>query len=206
MTRKYAKRTTDVTRPAKVEAPPQPVTPLSLEDIISDLKGFGIEETSELISFGASGKQIQLRLANIPTEEEIETLLAVEEYKGHAWVSRVKAEILSRAISWVNGIDLRDRKDEFIMDPTTNQEMALRVVIRNLIMGWGQEVVNVLWKILMVHCQKIEDRLFESLPDSQIMTEVEKRFIGQALQEIQDAQQEVYKEAISEIANTDRDS
>lgn len=206
MTRKYAKRTTDVTRPAKVEAPPQPVTPLSLEDIISDLKGFGIEETSELISFGASGKQIQLRLANIPTEEEIETLLAVEEYKGHAWVSRVKAEILSRAISWVNGIDLRDRKDEFIMDPTTNQEMALRVVIRNLIMGWGQEVVNVLWKILMVHCQKIEDRLFESLPDSQIMTEVEKRFIGQALQEIQDAQQEVYKEAIKEIANTDRDS
>ena len=130
----------------------------------------------------------------------------VEEYKGHAWVSRVKAEILSRAISWVNGIDLKGRKDEFVVDPTTNQEMTLRVVIRNLIMGWGQEVVNVLWKILMVHCQKIEDRLFESLPDSQIMTEVEKRFIGQALQEIQDAQQEVYKEAIKEIANTDRDS
>jgi hypothetical protein len=203
MTRKYAKRIPDVTKPTKAEAP-APL--LSLEEIISDLKGFGIEETSELISFGASGKQIQLRLANIPTEEEIETLLAVEEYKGHAWVSRVKAEILSRAISWVNGIDLKGRKDEFVVDPTTNQEMTLRVVIRNLIMGWGQEVVNVLWKILMVHCQKIEDRLFESLPDSQIMTEVEKRFIGQALQEIQDAQQEVYKEAIKEIANTDRDS
>ena len=188
MTRKYAKRIPDVTKPTKAEAP-APL--LSLEEIISDLKGFGIEETSELISFGASGKQIQLRLANIPTEEEIETLLAVEEYKGHAWVSRVKAEILSRAISWVNGIDLKGRKDEFVVDPTTNQEMTLRVVIRNLIMGWGQEVVNVLWKILMVHCQKIEDRLFESLPDSQIMTEVEKRFIGQALQEIQDAQQEV---------------
>jgi hypothetical protein len=203
MTRKYAKRIPDVTKPTKAEAP-APL--LSLEEIISDLKGFGIEETSELISFGASGKQIQLRLANIPTEEEIETLLAVEEYKGHAWVSRVKAEILSRAISWVNGIDLKGRKDEFVVDPTTNQEMALRVVIRNLIMGWGQEVVNILWKILMVHCQKIEDRLFESLPDSQVMTEVEKRFIGQALQEIQNAQQEVYKEAIKEIANTDRDS
>ena len=203
MTRKYTKQITEIKKaPVQIPAPPQ----LSLEDIIADLKGFGIEETSELISFGASGKQIQLRLSNIPTEEEIETLLAVEEYKGHAWVSRVKAEILSRAISWVNGIDLKARKDEFIMDPTTNQEMAMRVVIRNLIMGWGQEVVNFLWKILMVHCQKIEDRLFESLPDSQVMTEVEKRFIGQALQEIQNAQQEVYKEAISEIANTDRDS
>jgi hypothetical protein len=203
MTRKYNKHTTEIKKtPVQDPSAPQ----LSLEDIIADLKGFGIEETSELISFGASGKQIQLRLSNIPTEEEIETLLAVEEYKGHAWVSRVKAEILSRAISWVNGIDLKGRKDEFVVDPTTNQEMALRVVIRNLIMGWGQEVVNILWKILMVHCQKIEDRLFESLPDSQVMTEVEKRFIGQALQEIQNAQQEVYKEAIKEIANTDRDS
>jgi len=202
MTRKYAKRIPDVTKPTKAEAP-APL--LSLEEIISDLKGFGIEETSELISFGASGKQIQLRLANIPTEEEIETLLAVEEYKGHAWVSRIKAEILSRAISWVNGIDLKDRKDEFILDPTTHKESTLRVVIRNLIMGWGQEVVNVLWKILMVHCQKIEDRLFESLPDNQVMTEVEKRFIGQALKEIEEAQQTVYKDAIKEIVNPNED-
>ena len=204
MTRKSSKYNNDVTPQAATEAvtPPQ----LSLEDIISDLKGFGIEETAELISFGAGGKQIQLRLANIPTEEEIETLLAVEEYKGHAWVSRIKAEILSHSISWVNGLDLRGRKDEFILDPTNGQESTLRVVIRNLIMGWGQEIVNVLWKILMVHCQKIEDRLFESLPDSQVMTEVEKRFIGQALQEIQAAQQEVYKDAIKGIVNPDEES
>ena len=58
----------------------------------------------------------------------------------------------------------------------------------------------------MVHCQKIEDRLFESLPDSQVMTEVEKRFIGQALQEIQAAQQEVYKDAIKGIVNPDEES
>lgn len=204
MTRKSSKYNNDVTPQAATEAvtPPQ----LSLEDIISDLKGFGIEETAELISFGAGGKQIQLRLANIPTEEEIETLLAVEDYKGHAWVSRIKAEILSHSISWVNGLDLRGRKDEFILDPTNGQESTLRVVIRNLIMGWGQEIVNVLWKILMVHCQKIEDRLFESLPDSQVMTEVEKRFIGQALQEIQAAQQEVYKDAIKGIVNPDEES
>ena len=204
MTRKSSKYNNDVTPQAATEAvtPPQ----LFLEDIISDLKGFGIEETAELISFGAGGKQIQLRLANIPTEEEIETLLAVEEYKGHAWVSRIKAEILSHSISWVNGLDLRGRKDEFILDPTNGQESTLRVVIRNLIMGWGQEIVNVLWKILMVHCQKIEDRLFESLPDSQVMTEVEKRFIGQALQEIQAAQQEVYKDAIKGIVNPDEES
>ena len=72
-----------------------------------------------------------------------------------------------------------------------------------IIMGWGQEVVNVLWKILMVHCQRIEDRLFESLPDSQIMTEVEKRFIGQAMQEIQEAQQTVYRDAIKEIVTAE---
>ena len=57
----------------------------------------------------------------------------------------------------------------------------------------------------MVHCQKIEDRLYESLPDSQVMTEVEKRFISQAMQEINDAQREVYKDAIAEIAENNKD-
>jgi hypothetical protein len=179
--------------------------PLTLEQIIADLKGFGVEETSEPISFMASGKQVNIKLANIPTEEELETLLAVEEFKGHAWVARVKAEILSHSISWVNGVDLKDIKDTFVVDPTTKQESTLRVVLRNVIMGWGQEVVNVLWKILMVHCQKIEDRLYESLPDSQVMTEVEKRFISQAMQEINDAQREVYKDAIAEIAENNKD-
>lgn len=174
-------------------------TPLSLDQIISDLKGFGIEDIAEPIVFTASGKEISIRLANIPTEEELETLLAVEELKGHAWVAQVKAEILSRSISWVNGISIRDNRDAYVTDPTTGQEVVLRVALRNLLMGWGQEVMNVLWKILMVHCQKIEDRLFESLPDSQIMTEVEKRFIGQAMQEIQEAQQVVYRDAIKEI-------
>lgn len=179
--------------------------PLTLEQIIADLKGFGVEETSEPISFMASGKQINLKLANIPTEEELETLLAVEEFKGHAWVARVKAEILSHSISWLNGVDLRPLKDTFVIDPITKQESALRVVLRNIIMGWGQEVVNVLWKILMVHCQRIEDRLYESLPDSQVMTEVEKRFINQAMQEINDVQREVYRDAIEEIAGVNKE-
>ena len=182
----------------------EPTVPLSLDQIIADLKGFGIEETSEPICFGASGKQIQLRLSNIPTEQELDTLLAVEEFKGHAWICRVKAEVLSRSISYLNGMDVRNQKDTFVIDPTTGNEVVLRVALRNLIMGWGQEVLNVLWKILMVHCQKIEDRLFESLPDSQIMTEVEKRFIGNALQEINEAQREVYRDAITEIVNSDQ--
>ena len=58
---------------------------------------------------------------------------------------------------------------------------------------------DVLWKVLMVHCQRIEDRLFESLPDSQIMTDVEKRFLSQAMEEIQEAQREVYQEAAKEL-------
>jgi hypothetical protein len=70
-------------------------------------------------------------------------------------------------------------------------------------MGWGQETVNVLWKILMVHCQRIEDRLYESLPDAAIMTDVEKRFFQKALEEIEEINREVVKDSIKEMRDSD---
>lgn len=186
---------------AKIEQPEVliPQTPPTLDEIILDLKGFGVEATAEPVVITASGRTVALKLSNIPTEEELETLLATEDYKGHAWIARVKGEILSRAISSINGTDLSTAKDEYVVDPVSGEETLFRVALRNMIMGWGQEVVNVLWKVMMVHCQRIEDRLFESLPDAQVMTEVEKRFISQAMQEIQEAQQEVYREAAKDI-------
>lgn len=185
--------TTAVPTPTEETAPP------SLDQIIHDLRGFGIEDTRDVVTIRASGKEVTLKLANIPTEEELATLLAVEEYKGHAWIARVKGEILSHSISWINGVNLREHKDDIINDFSTGEEVQLRTALRDLIMGWGQEVVNVLWKILMVHCQQLEDRLFESLPDTQIMTEVEKRFIQQAMQEISESQTQVYREAAQEL-------
>ncbi len=178
---------------------PEIIIPLTLDQIIADLKGFGIEDTDAPIVITASGKTVSLKLANIPTEDELATLLATEEYKGHAWIARVKGEILSRSISSINGLKLSEHKDNIINDLTTGEEVLLQTALRNMVMGWGQEVVNVLWKILMVHCQRLEDRLFESLPDSQIMTEVEKRFIQQAMQEISESQTQVYREAAKEM-------
>ena len=179
--------------------PEVPVVPLTLDQIIMDLKGFGIESTEEPIVVQASGKTISMRLANVSTEDEITTLLASEEYKGHAWISRVKAEMLARSISWLNGVSLHDKKETIVVDPTNQQEVVLRIALRNIIMGWGQEITNILWKVLMVHCQKIEDRLLESLPESSIMTEVEKRFLQHSISEFEEAQKISFKEAADEI-------
>lgn len=171
----------------------------TLDEIISDLKGFGIEDIQEPIVIKASGKTIEIKLSNIPTEEELATLVASEEYKGHAWVARVKGEVLSRSISYLNGLDVHSVRNDIVQDPTTGEEVVFQVALRNMLMGWGQEVVNVLWKILMVHCQRLEDRLFESMPDSQVMTEVERRFISQALQELEETQREVYRDVTTKL-------
>ena len=186
-----------------VPAEPEVVPIMTLDQIISDLKGFGIEDIQEPIIIRSKGQVVQMKLSNIPTEDELMTLLATEEYKGHAWIARVKGEILSHSISWLNGTNLRDKKDSIVIDPTSGEEVIFHVALRNMLMGWGQEVINVLWKILMVHCQQLEDRLFESLPDSQVMTDVEKRFISQAMQEIEAAQREVYRDAAQSIMGSE---
>ena len=181
--------------PFKTEEP-KPEIVLTLDQIIADLQGFGIEDTEEMITLKVGGKVINLRLANIPSEAEIQALYSAEELKGHAWVTRIKCEVLSRSISWVNGWSLKDANSIFIVNPMTGVEGNIRPVLRDLIMGWGQETVNVLWKVLMVHCQKIEDRLYESLPDVSVMTDVEKRFFQKALEEIDQINKEILKDTI----------
>ena len=52
------------------------------------------------------------------------------------------------------------------------------------LLRWGQEAVLVLWKIYMVHCQRIEDSLLEQLPDAQILTETERRFLSRMESEL----------------------
>lgn len=197
------KKLTSPAPPRVVPEPePDPIEIMTLDQILSDLSGFGIEDTEETISIQSKGRTLHLRLANIPTEEELDTLLSTEEYKGHAWIARVKVEVLARSVSWLNGTPVLNKHTEYVLDPITQKEVTFFTALRTMMMGWGQEVINVLWKILMVHCQKIEDRLFESLPESAVMTEVEKRFLSQALQEIEEAQRETYKEAAKEMLST----
>jgi hypothetical protein len=181
--------------------------PQSMDDIIAGLQGFGIEDFEEILTLQAGGRIIRLRLANIATDDEMVALMAVEGLKGYAWTQRVKCEILSRAISWVAygekgaGISLRTLTPEqrVVTDPADKVQKDIQVVLRNLITGWGEEIVLVLWKVFMNHCQRIEDRLVKSFPDSATMTEVEKRFMSQALQEIEDATKEQIRETVADI-------
>ena len=193
-------------RGEELEQPSSPIEPtpefnpdLTLDQIIADLKGFGVENTEGIINLRAGGKLISLKLSNIPNEAEIDALTAAEGLKGHLWVARIKCEVLSRAISWINNVDVRDSANFFATSPITGVEGQIQPILRDILMGWGQEVVNVLWKVLMKHCQGIEDRLFESLPESLIMTEVEKRFLAKALEEISEVNREVYKDAVESI-------
>jgi hypothetical protein len=181
----------------------QEQVPNSVDDIISKLRGFGIEDNEEILTIKASGKELKLRISNIPTEDEMLALLAVENDKGYLWVQKVKLEILSRAISQIDGINIRalNPKQRLVKDPTSTilVHRDIQVVLRNIIGGWGQEVVNILWKVLMVHSQKIEDRLIQSFPESSIMTEVEKRFFDKAMKEIEEINRAVISEGVDSV-------
>jgi hypothetical protein len=157
---------------------------VTLEDVIAGLRGLGIEENEEILTIKASGKTVRLRISNVPTEQEMVALLAVEEYKGYAWVPRIRCELLSRAISWIDGLSLRNLTPEqrLVLDPTDGVRRDIQVVLRNIILGWGPEITTVLWKILMVHSDKIEKRLQNAFPDSTILTDVERSFMETALQ------------------------
>ena len=185
-------------------APVQEATPQSLDEVILGLKGFGIEEFEEILTLEAGGRVIKLRISNIPTEDEMLSLMAVEGSKGYLWVQKVKVEILSRSISWINGIQIRGLEGAYrnITDPTDGQRRDIQVVLRNILAGWGQEILAVLWKVVCVHCQRIEDRLVQSFPDSAIMTEVEKRFMEQAIREIADQNQNLIKDGFNKLVET----
>jgi len=185
-------------------APEIEATPQSIDDIIAGLKSFGIEEFEEILELNAGGKIIKLRISNIPTEDEMMSLMAVEGSKGYLWVQKVKIEILSRSISWINGVQIRSLEGTArnVVDPTDGQRRDVQVVLRNILAGWGQEVLQVLWKVVCVHCQRIEDRLVSSFPDSAIMTEVEKRFLDQAIRDIADQNKSLITEGFNKLVDS----
>ncbi len=182
----------------------QEQAPQSVDDIIAGLLGFGIEDNEELLTIKASGRTHSLRISNSSSEEEMMALLAVENDKGYLWVKKVKIEILSRAISWIDGVSIRNLtpKQRMVKDPTDKSGVFhkdIQVVLRNIIAGWGDEIVNLLWKVLMVHSQKIENRLIESFPESAMMTEVERRFFDQAMKEIEEVNKAVIAEEVNKM-------
>jgi hypothetical protein len=182
-------------------------TPQTLDDVVAGLQGFGIEEFEEILTLKSAGKTMRIRMANIATDDEMVALMAIEGQKGYAWTQRIKCEILSRAISWISfgensaGVNIRTLApaQRIATDPKDGQQKDIQVVLRNLITGWGEELTGVLWKVFMVHCQAIEDRLTQAFPDSVTMTEVEKRFMAAALKEIEDTTKDQIRETVAEI-------
>jgi hypothetical protein len=191
--------------------------PLSLDEVIAGLKGFGIEDLDQIITITMkSGRKLQLRISNIPSNDEMASLLAVEGNKGYNWVKSVKIEILSRAISWINGKNLRTLTPDqrLVVDPTETVDedgkpkkvvRDIQVVLRNLLKGWGEELVEVLWKILMTHSQRIEDQLKASLPESALMTEVEARLFEQARAQIEATTEQIITESVAKLYEPDID-
>lgn len=173
---------------------PAEAAPQSLEDVIAGLKGFGIEEFEEILTIKCKGnRDLRIKIANIPTTEEMLAVQAADEFKGYLWIKRVKVELLSRSISWIDGIDLRKLPEEkkFVADPTDPNHAVrpMQTVLRNVIMGWGQELVEALWKVVMTHSQRIEDNLKEQFPNNAMMTEVEQRLMERARKQFEDNMQ-----------------
>lgn len=176
--------------------------PKSLDEVLAGLHGFGIEDFEDILTIKCKdGKSLRVKISNIPTTDEMIGVQAADELKGYLWIKRVKVELLSRAISWVNGIDLRALPaDKRWVPDFTDPERPLRdyqVVLRNTILGWGQELVEVLWKVLMTHSQNIEDRLKEQFPDNATMTEVEARLFAQAKKQMDDKNAAILDEQVS---------
>lgn len=177
---------------------------LTLDEIVDGLQGFGVEENEEILTVKASGKQIGFRISNMCPWEETQALIAAEELKGHSWMLRIKCEILSRAISYIQlgkapGVNIRTLAPDqrFIKHPVSKESTDIQVVLRDSLLGWGNELVQVLWKVLMTHAQGIEDRIFAQFPDSAVLTNVEKRFMQQAMEEIEEASRRVIAEELA---------
>jgi hypothetical protein len=184
-----------------------PTPPLSIEEIIAGLRGFGIEENEEVLTFNSgNGKKVRLRITNMPTDEEIKALVSAEEYKGYAWVQRIRVEILSRSISWIDGMDIRALREKgVVIKDADGVNRDIQIVLRNVIMGWGQELVQTLWKIAMVHSEKIEKRYQSEFPESTIMTEVERRFMDTVLKEIEDSSKEVIADSVRQLFEVEKE-
>lgn len=180
--------------------------PRSLEEVIAGLKGFGIEEFEDILTIKCKGRDLRIKIANIPTSEEMLAVQSADDFKGYLWIKRVKVELISRAITWIDGIDIHNVPVEkrFVPDPTDPDKKLrdVQVVLRNVIMGWGQELTEVLWKVLMNHSQNIEDRLKEQFPSNAIMTEVEQRLFERAKKQMDENMQIIHDEQVDALYDT----
>jgi hypothetical protein len=168
---------------AAVEQPPK-----SLDEVISTLRGFGVEEFEEILTIKTKRRDVHLRISNLSTSDEMTAVIAAEEHQGYLWMKQVKVELISRAISWLDGISLRDLTpaQRLVADPTDNGvQKDIQVVLRNLLLSWGQETTEVLWKVVMTHSQRIEDMMRQQFPDSAVMTDVEQRLFEQARKQVE---------------------
>jgi hypothetical protein len=197
-----AKQELDVIAPASQEE----AIPKSLEEIIFNLKGWGIEDFEDVLTLRCKGKDLRIKIANIPTSDEMFAVQAADDFKGYLWIKRVKVELISRAISWIDGIDIRNLPNEerFVPDPTDSNKTVrdIQVVLRNTIMTWGQELVESLWKVLMNHSQNIEDRLKSEFPQNALMTEVEARLIERARKQMDESFQVIRDEQVAALYDT----
>jgi hypothetical protein len=178
--------------------PEVPQEPLALDDIIASLEGFGIEENENLLTMKVGNRTVRLRISNLPVDEEIIGATKAEEYKGPAWINFMKCQLLARAITWIDGQHITP--STYVTHPKTGDSVQAAVALAEIIQSWGTVVVGILWKILMVHTQRIENRLIESFPDSTIMTEVEKRFFDRALAEMEEMNRELVRDTMIDAA------
>lgn len=201
-TAKTAQDELNAIAPSAPEAAPQ-----SLDEVIAGLKGFGIEEFEEILTIKSKsgGRALRIKINNVPTSDEMLAVQAADEFKGYLWMKRVKVELLSRAISWIDGIDLRKLEGDrrFVPDPTDGGTLKeYQVVLRNIIMGWGQELTEVLWKVLMNHSQTIEDRLRDQFPDNAKFTEVEMRLFERARKQMEESTNTILEQQVSALYDT----
>lgn len=185
---------------ASPEAQEVPV-PQSIDDILADLRGFGIEEFEEILTLTIAGKTVQLKLANVPTEADLTAIIAVDGFKNYQFFQEVKIELLSRSITWINGVDIRKltKVERRVTDPIDGLPKDIQVVLLSLIKSWGLEVMQVLWKVLMVHSQSIENRLFDSFPQAAVMTDVERRYFERIEKEMEQLAGDALKERVNQL-------
>lgn len=167
--------------------------------VLEDIKSFGITDTEEIITMTVKGQRVQLRFSNVSDYDDIESQMRSQQLKGFAWVQHMRAEILARATTWINGVDLRTI--QYAKDPYTGDDRPLVLILADMYRRWGQQATLVLWKCYMVHCQRLEDNLIEQLPDSAIATEVESRFLQRVAEDLQTIGSAAVAETISAAAD-----
>jgi len=177
----------------------------SLNDVLADIRSFGIEEFEEILTLTVGGRKLKIKLSNVPTEGDLTSMIAVEGLKDYVFFQEVKIELLSRSITWINGISILHLTpaQRLVMDPIDGLKKDIQVVLRGLIKTWGLEVMQVLWKVLMVHSQTIENRLMENFPQAAVITEVERRYTARIEKEILEGTRKAIQAQVEEILAMD---